>query len=90
MPPGRAGFGAAAGAGGVDRARTDRAGPGPVGLQIPPGVGGRRAAVGRLGGVGRMSWWTELRGGGMGDMGRSGVRRRRGERREGGCSESYN
>ena len=50
MPPGRAGFGAAAGAGGVDRARTDRAGPGPVGLQIPPGVGGRRAAVGRLGG----------------------------------------
>ena len=46
MPPGRAGFGAAAGAGGVDRARTDRAGPGPVGLQIPPGVGGRRAAVG--------------------------------------------
>ena len=38
------------GTGGVGRTGTDRAGPGRIGLQMAPGVGGRRAAVGWLGG----------------------------------------
>ena len=53
---GRVPCGAAAGAGGVDRAGTYRAGPGPVGLQMPPGVGGCRADVGVDGARGADVW----------------------------------
>ena len=38
------------GTGGVGRTGTHRAGPGRIGLQMAPGVAGRRAAVGWLGG----------------------------------------
>ena len=38
------------GTGGVGRTGTHRAGPGRIGLQMAPGVGGRRPAVGWLGG----------------------------------------
>ena len=38
------------GTGGVGRTGTGLAGPGRIGLQMAPGVGGRRAAVGWLGG----------------------------------------
>ena len=69
---GRVPCGAAAGAGGVDRAGTYRTGPGPVGVQMPPGVGGCRADVGVDG----------ARGGG--GMGRTGVRRCRGGASAGG------
>ena len=86
---GRVPGGAAAGAGGVDRGGTDRAGPGPLGLQMPPGVGGCRAAVGRLGRCRSDVGVDGARGGG--GMGRTGVRGGVGGwRRLGACSEVYN